>query len=190
MLQIIMEVFAISAGLVWFIQITTFKLWVGIKYAHELTVGSQGFPSPNAQVTWCWCMQSRALKAWKLELTISHGVSSPNSRVWHGCLHGHTFWRQAFGLVFKVRSSKKMDPTLNTSPTNTFVSNNQHPTSMTSTLLLRFLEAQKLGLCLHVGTCNLGWDSRSHVNRLLIYCHPILKLRAGRLCNKNLRIRD
>ena len=39
-----------------------------------------------------------------------------DSRVWHGCLHGDAFWRWGLGLVLRVGLSKKLDPTLNTTP--------------------------------------------------------------------------
>ena len=45
-------------------------------------------------------------------------VPSPKSQLWYGCLHGNTFWRWGLGLVLRVESSKKLDPTLKPSPAN------------------------------------------------------------------------
>ena len=58
-------------------------------------------------------MQSQPLRAWELGLTTSRKVPSPESQVWHGCLHSNTFWRWSWGLVLRFRLSKKLDPTLN-----------------------------------------------------------------------------
>ena len=52
--------------------------------------------------------------SWDLPLHV--GVPSPKSQVWHGCLHGNTFWRWGLGVM----SSRKLDSTLNTSPENSF----------------------------------------------------------------------
>ena len=60
-------------------------------------------------------VQSQLLRAWMLGLTTSHGVLSPKSQVWHGCLHDDTYWRWGLGFVLRVGLSKKLDPTLNTS---------------------------------------------------------------------------
>ena len=85
---------------------------------NHLRAGSHKVPSPMSQVTWHQSMQSQLLRAWKLGLTTSHRVSSPKSQVWHGWLHDNTFWRWGLGLVLRVKSSKKLDPTLNPSSTN------------------------------------------------------------------------
>jgi hypothetical protein len=79
----------------------------------SIRAGSHPIPSPKSQVTWGQPMQSQLLRAWKLGLTTSHMVPSPNSRLWHGCLHGNAFWRLGLGLVLRFGSSKKLDPTLN-----------------------------------------------------------------------------
>ena len=62
--------------------------------------------SPESQFTWGQSMQSQPLRAWKLGLTTSHGVPSLKSQVWHGCLHGDTFWRWGSWLVLGVGSHK------------------------------------------------------------------------------------
>ena len=76
----------------------------------------RGVPSSKSQVTWGQSMQSPPLKAWKLRLTTSHGVSK--SQVRHECLHDNTFWRWGLELVLRVGSSKTLDPTVNTSLAN------------------------------------------------------------------------
>ena len=43
----------------------------------------------------------------------SHGVPSPKSRVWHGCLHGNNFWRRGLELLLRDGLCKKLPPTLN-----------------------------------------------------------------------------
>ena len=50
-------------------------------------------------------MQSQPLGTWKLGLTTSHGVPTPNSQVWHECLHSITFWRWGSGLVLRATSN-------------------------------------------------------------------------------------
>ena len=49
-------------------------------------------------------------------LITSHGVLSPKSWAWHGCLPDTTFWSRDLGLVLRVGSSIKQIPTPNTSP--------------------------------------------------------------------------
>jgi hypothetical protein len=44
--------------------------------------------------------------------------------------HMATFWTWGLGLVLRVGLSKKLDPTLNTSPAYTFAQNNQYLTLM------------------------------------------------------------
>ena len=83
---------------------------------HSMSSGLNAWQSSNnkgylelvqgSQITWGQFVQSQPLRAWKLELTISHGVLRFKSQVWHGCLHGNTFWRWGLGLVLRVRLSK------------------------------------------------------------------------------------
>ena len=74
--------------------------------------------SPKSQLTWGQSERSQPLRARKLGLTTSHGVSSLKSQVWHGCLHGNMFWRWGEGLVLRVGSSLMLKPTLNISHEN------------------------------------------------------------------------
>ena len=76
----------------------------------------------------------------------SHGVSSLKSQVWHGCLHNNTFWRWGLGQVLRVRSSKKLDPTLHISPVNCFVSNNQDPPLKIDNHILTISWGSKVGI--------------------------------------------
>ena len=76
---------------------------------------SHWVPSPKSQFTWGRSVQSQLLRAWKVGLTTSHMVRSLKSQVWHGCLYGNAFWRWGLQLVLRVGSSKKIDPTCNTS---------------------------------------------------------------------------
>ena len=39
---------------------------------------------------------------WYFYLTTSHGIPSSKSQVWHGCLHGQTFWGEARDLCWKL----------------------------------------------------------------------------------------
>ena len=74
---------------------------------------------PKFQVTWVQSMQFQPLRAWKLGLITSHGVPSSKFQLWRECPHGQIFfWRWGLGLVLWLGSSKKLDPTLNPSPTN------------------------------------------------------------------------
>ena len=61
------------------------------------------------QSLWGQSVRSQPLRSWKLGLTISHGVPSPRSQVWHGCLHIHPFGMWGPGLVLRVGSLKKLD---------------------------------------------------------------------------------
>ena len=90
----------------------------------------------------------------KLGLITSHGVPMcPKSQLWHGCLHGNTFWRWGLGLVLKEGLSKKSDPTLNTSPANIFAwKKNKDSSQWLLAICTWFLEAQK------VGTSPPCWD--------------------------------
>ena len=106
--------------------------------------GSYMVPSLESQVTWGLYVQSHLLRAWKLGLTTLHGAQVPSMHAWPCFLEVR--------LVLRVGSSKKLDPTLKTSPTFFFASNNQDPT-------LRFLKARKLGLGFHVWDLRLAtWD--------------------------------
>ena len=57
-----------------------------------LRAGSHGVLSPPS-LTWAQSVQSQPLRTRKLGLTTSHGVSSHESQVWHGCLPDNIFWR-------------------------------------------------------------------------------------------------
>ena len=57
-------------------------------------------------------MQSQPLRAWELGLNTSHGIACLKSQVWHGWLHGNTFWSWGLGLVLRIGSSKKLYPIL------------------------------------------------------------------------------
>ena len=70
----------------------------------------------KSQVTWGQSMQSQSLRRWKLGLTTSHEFYVPR-KTWI-CLHGQHFLKVK--LVLIVELSKKLDLTLNTSPTNIF----------------------------------------------------------------------
>ena len=67
-----------------------------------------------------------------MEVGIYHFTHGPKSRVpsmtWMPTWQ-HS-WGQAFGLVLRVGSSKKLDPTLNTSPMNICAQNNQDRITM------------------------------------------------------------
>ena len=86
-------------------------------------------------------MQSAPLRAWKWGLL----PCCTGPKWWCGCLHGTA---TLFGLVLRVGSSVKPDPTLiNTSPVPIFLAlNNQNPTLMLINCVL-------VEFCLHVGTC-------------------------------------
>ena len=89
-------------------------------------------------------MQSQRLRAWKLRLTTSHG-----SQVWHGCLHGITFWTWGSGLG----SSKTLNPTLNTSPEDLFCINLSRLDFMNINLILIMVSWGS-----KVGTSPPRWD--------------------------------
>ena len=115
--------------------------------------------SPKSPVTWGQSVQPQLLQIVKVGTYHFTGVPSPKSQVWHGCLHDNTFWRSGLGLVLGVGSSKKLDPSLNTSLAIFLHKIIKIRFLRQLTILEWFLEAQKLGLGLHVGTCWHEWDS-------------------------------
>ena len=75
--------------------------------------------SPKSQITWGQCMQFELLRAWKLGFTTSHWSPSPNPQVWHGCLHGNTFWSEAWNKCGDLRQAYFLNiiyPILHASP--------------------------------------------------------------------------
>ena len=46
--------------------------------------------------------------SWDVPLHMGSQVLSPKSQVWHGWLHGNTFWRWGLGLVLRIGLSKKL----------------------------------------------------------------------------------
>ena len=60
-------------------------------------------PTHKSRLTLGQSVQSQLLRAWKLGLTTLHGVPSSKSPVWHGCLHGNTFWKRVSVLMLRVK---------------------------------------------------------------------------------------
>ena len=118
--------------------------------------------------------ENNVMGCWELSLRASlHGVPSPKSSVWLGCLHGNTFWRWGLGLVSRVWWSKKLDPTHNPRPPNIFASNNQHPT------LMIFKHNLMVSWGSKVGTLPLCWDLLTRVDSELgTPCEPVLMARS------------
>ena len=76
------------------------------------------------------------------DFTIAWGHKS---QVWHGSLHGNTLWRWDLGLSWRVGLSKKLDPTLNTSPAYILAWTNQDLTLMITNLILMVSWGSKVG---------------------------------------------
>ena len=119
-----------------------------------------------SQLTRGRSVQSQPLRAWKLGLTASHGFPSPKSRLWHGCLHGNTFWRWGWGLVLGVGSSRMLDPTLNPSPTIIFAWNKQDPVLMIFSHVWIVLWDSRVGTwdSMWIGPCSRGASSQSRAH--------------------------
>ena len=104
---------------------------------------------------------------------LEHGKSGlplhMGSQVWHKCLHGNTVGRWGLGLVLWVGSRKKLGEILNTSLANILHWIIKIQLWWYLTTFSWFLEAQKLGLCLHVGSCQIEWDLE-----LGTPCEPVL----------------
>jgi hypothetical protein len=98
-------------------------------------------------------MQSQSLRAWKLGLSTSHGVPSRkyDMDAYMATLSGGEAW----GLCCEVRSSKKLDPTLNPSPTKHFLhKKNSDPILMIINHIFGgVLRLTSWDFALHVGTC-------------------------------------
>ena len=89
-----------------------------ISAVETMEVGTYHFThGPKSQVTRGQSVQSQLLRAWKLGLTTSHGSQVLSPQVWHGCLHGNTFWRWGLGLVLRVWVKQKPRPNLQHNPT-------------------------------------------------------------------------
>ena len=90
-----------------------------------------------------------------MEIGTSHFTRGPSSKsqVWHGRLHGNTFWRGGLGLVLTIGLNQKSDSTLNTSHMKNFIGkelrsnfNDNRPYINGS------LRLQRWDFALHVGT--------------------------------------
>ena len=68
--------------------------------------------------------------------TTSHGSQVLSPKCDMNTSMATLFGVEALGLVLRVGSSKKLDPTLNTSPVNVFASNYQDPTLKTTNFVL------------------------------------------------------
>jgi hypothetical protein len=77
---------------------------------------SHRVPSPLRSISTILAVESKEVGGF----TTSHKVPSPKFQVWHGCLYGNTFWRWGLRLLLRFGSSKKLDPTLHTSPARIF----------------------------------------------------------------------
>ena len=75
----------------------------------------------------------------------SHFTWGYKSQVWHGCLHGNTLWRWGLGLMLRVGLSKKLDPTLYTSPVGILAWAHQDPTLTITNLILMVSWSSKVG---------------------------------------------
>ena len=88
-----------------------------------MEVGTYHFtqvPSPRSQVTWGQFVQSHLLRAWKLGLTTSHISLVLSSKYDMNAYMATILGDDARDFVLRVESSKKLDPTLNTSLVNIF----------------------------------------------------------------------
>ena len=70
----------------------------------------------KSQLNWGQSEQSQPLRAWRLGLSTWHGSQVLSPKYDMDCLHDNTFWRWGLGLVLRVGSTKKLDPTFNTIP--------------------------------------------------------------------------
>ena len=80
------------------------------------------------------------------------------------------FGGEAWDFVLTVGSNKKPNPTLNTSPANSFVQNNQNPTLMIiNHVLMGFmLKLKSQDVASMLGRCQHEWDSMIRKNRQLV----------------------
>ena len=86
------------------------------------------------------------------DLPFHTGSHNLKSQLWHGCLHGNTFWRWGLGHVLRVGLSKKLDLTFHKSFINIFAWNNQDlPLMIINHVLMVFLGS-------NVGTFPPRWD--------------------------------
>ena len=99
-------------------------------------------------------MQCKPLRAWELGLITSLGSQILRPKYDMDAYYGNTFWKGGLGLVLRVEYSQKLDPTLNTSPTNIFAQNIEDPTLPTTNHILmvsRGSTVETLRLCWELG---------------------------------------
>jgi hypothetical protein len=111
--------------------------------------------SPKLLVVNSCNLNHKEHESWDLPLHTESQVFK--SQVWHGCLHGNTFWRWGLGLVLRARSSKKLVPTLNTNPGNNFTQNNKDQTWMIINHVLMIYWGSKVGAFMSACRDLLTW---------------------------------
>ena len=120
-----------------------------VDYLRPVYAGSRVLHPKSLEINPC------NLSCWEhgsWDLPFHTGSHNLKSQLWHGCLHGNTFWRWGLGHVLRVGLSKKLDLTFHKSFINIFAWNNQDlPLMIINHVLMVFLGS-------NVGTFPPRWD--------------------------------